>query len=193
MMDRIPGAGNTPILVDQLTGLPVPAMIGGGPQGLNPLQMAIPVLPRGHNDADSVWKMVYEINANFAEKQPGDGDLALSLPEQQKVNAEMARIQLNGRTVAESIREFYNRADVQEYVRNKRGLYSSVRSDIEEEFDGMIREYFKEALDNVVSSNSSMLRRRALALDARSRAKSNDVEGAARNLREMVQLMQQSN
>lgn len=192
MFDRIPGAGNTPMLIDQLTGLPVPVTVGGGPNGLNPLQMAVPFLPRGYNDADSVWKMVYDINSNYAEKRPGAKDVVLTMGEQQRVNAEMAKTEINGITVSDAIRRFHARADVQEYIRNKRGLYSSVRTGIEQEFDDMVRQYFDAALDKVVGSSVSMVQRKALGIDAAVRAKANDPEGASSNMRRIVELMRQA-
>lgn len=190
--DRVPGIGNTPVLIDQLTGRPIPVMIGNGPQGLNPLQMALPFLPRGYTDADSTWKMAYEISPRYNEKQPGADDVKLTLAEQQQVNAEMAKVIIGGKTVADAVRDFHGRPEVQEYIKAKRGLYTSVRVDIEEDFDAMLSKYFQVALDNVVARNPSMIQRRALGLDNRRRKKMNDPEGVTENIKRIVELMRES-
>lgn len=189
--DRIPGIGNTPVLIDQLTGRPIPVMIGNGPEGLNPLQMAVPFLPRGYTDADSVWKMAYDINPRYNEKQPGADDVKLTLAEQQQVNAEMAKVVIGGKTVADAVRQFHSRSDVQEYIRAKRGLYTSIRVDIEDDFDAILNKYFQVALDNVVARSPSMIERRALGLDNRRRKAMNDPEGVNQNLKRIVDLMRQ--
>ena len=190
MMDRIPGAGNTPLMIDQLTGEPVPHMPGGGPAGLNPLQMAIPFMPRGIPAADDVWNKVYEISGGYTERRPSKDFIQLTREEQQQMNARMARVRLNGMNVSQAINAFYARPDVQNYVANKAGLLANVKTKIEREFDELLNDYKTSALEEMISSDRQLLRRRALTIDAKTKENANDFAGAKASRDQIHELLQ---
>ena len=111
MANRLPGVGSAPQLVDQLTGNPVPIVPGVGKTGLNPLQMAIPVMPR-NSPADAVWQAVFDIKGAYTEVKPNDAG-EVTQPEQQRFNALMAGTRVGGRTLAQRILAVRKRPDVQ--------------------------------------------------------------------------------
>lgn len=188
--DRMPGMGSAPVMIDQITGNPVPVYPGGGPQGLNPLQMAVPFFPRGIESADKTWKQIYDIAGRYQEKRPTQSLIELTLSEQQKLNKRMSEIQLNGKTVSQAINELYNRPDVQEYVSKRGGLFPGMKTRIERELDQTVREYMEAALDDVSAADLSMVERRGLAMDTKQKELAGDMEGIKANRRRIQELLQ---
>ena len=186
LANRIPGLGTAPQLVDQLTGMPVPVVPGVGPGGLNPLQMAIPILPR-KSSADAVWQAVWDIKGSYIEKRP---PYKLAAKEQQQLNTLMASTRLNGQTLAERIRSFRNRADVQQYVSRKGAAMPGVSFGIEKELDRIISEHYQEALTQLELQNNDVLLRSRLH-DAKALAASenniNDVQAIGGQLDDLYQ------
>jgi hypothetical protein len=172
--NRIPGVGGTPQLIDQLTGRPVPVVPGIGPSGLNPLQMAIPLFPRG-NDVDPVWKAVYDIKGSYIEKRPTG--VKLTPKEQQQLNALMARSTVNGQTLQQRVMAFRQRADVEQYVTNRGAALTGVRTGIEKELDRIIADHFDQALLQLNVSNGDVLKRSQAAEAMRTLAEANDIQG----------------
>ena len=80
-MNKIPGVETQPLLVDQITGQPVPIVPGTGPNGLNPLMQAVPFFPR-QSSADPVWDAIYAIQGSYSEKGLGE-DIQATPVEQQ--------------------------------------------------------------------------------------------------------------
>ena len=186
---RVPGLGQAPQLVDQLTGRPVPIVPGVGPGGINPLQMAIPIFPR-NNKADAVWKAVWDISGSYIERRPRD--MKLTAKEQQQLNQYMAESRVDGKTLGQRILEFRRRADVEQYVQNKGGTLQGVKSQIENELDAMISEHFNIARLLVQGRNEDV-QRRARYVEARDVAlQNNDVESARQLGGELEDLFQRS-
>jgi len=177
--DRIPGYGGTPGMVDQIAGLPVPAVPGGGPGGLNPLQMAVPFLPRGNKGADDVWSAIYNIKGSYAEKRPTQ--FPVTHAEQQELNRRMATLTINGKTVRQAIMEYYNSAPVQQYVNKRGAAFTDVRTQIETGLDTLINDYYKAAFDDLVGSSRS-IRTRALTREAINLAAQSDNPSRANEL-----------
>ena len=172
--NRFPGVGSTPQLIDQLTGKPVAVVPGVGPGGLNALQMAIPVLPRGQS-VDGVWKAVYDIKGSYIEKRPTG--VKLTPKEQQQLNALMARSTVNGQTLQQRVMAFRQRADVEQYVTNRGAALTGVRTGIEKELDRIIADHFDQALLQLNMSNGDVLKRSQAVEAMRTLAEANDIQG----------------
>ena len=95
LVNKIPGVETQPLLIDQVTGQPVPIVPGTGPNGLNPLMQAVPFFPR-QTSADAVWDAIYEINGSYTQKELSQ-DLLPTSVEQQRFNQTMSRVTINGR------------------------------------------------------------------------------------------------
>ena len=151
MANRLPGVGSAPQLVDQLTGKPVPIVPGVGKTGLNPLQMAIPVMPR-NSPADAVWQAVFDIKGAYTEVKPRDaGDV--TQPEQQRFNGYMAESRVGGRTLGQRILAFRRRPDVQRFVDEKGSALSGTKTKIEMEFAKLISEHKSIAIQQLLASD----------------------------------------
>lgn len=174
--DRIPGFNGTPGLVDQITGLPVPAVPGGGPGGLNPLQMAVPFMPRGVKGADDVWSAIYSIKGSYTEKRPTN--LKLTNGEQQDLNRRMASIVIDGKTVRQAVMDYYRSAEVQQYVSKRGAAFMDVRTKIEQGLDRIVDSYYQSAMTDLASSNRSVRQRSLLREAANQAASINDAGGA---------------
>ena len=151
--NRLPGLGSAPQLVDQLTGNPVPIVPGVGKTGLNPLQMAIPVMPR-NSPADAVWQAVFDIKGAYTEVKPNDaGDV--TQPEQQRFNSLMSQTRVGGRTLAQRILAFRRRPDVQRFVEQKGSALSGTKTKIELEFAKLISEHKTIAVQQLIQSDKA--------------------------------------
>ena len=151
MANRLPGVGSAPQLVDQLTGKPVPIVPGVGKTGLNPLQMAIPVMPR-NSPADAVWQAVFDIKGAYTEVKPRDAG-EVTQPEQQRFNGYMAESRVGGRTLAQRILAFRRRPDVQRFVDEKGSALSGTKTKIELEFAKLISEHKSIAIQRLLASD----------------------------------------
>lgn len=151
MANRLPGVGSAPQLVDQLTGNPVPIVPGVGKTGLNPLQMAIPVMPR-NSPADAVWQAVFDIKGAYTEVKPNDaGDV--TQPEQQRFNALMSQTRIGGKTLGQRILAFRRRPDVQRFVEQRGSALSGTKTKIEQEFAKLISEHKSIAIQQLIESD----------------------------------------
>ena len=157
--DRIPGMGTVPQLVDQLTGQPVAVYPGGGPEGLNPLQMAIPFLPRGGTSQAGPWQAVWDIAGQYQEARP---DFPITLAEQQEYNRFMAAETIGGKTVSQAIQEYSQRPEVLQYLQ-ERGKRSGVGADIySRTLRAAIAPYADRALERLRESSPSVETRWAI-------------------------------
>ena len=172
--NRFPGVGGTPQLVDQLTGKPVAVVPGVGPGGLNAMQMAIPVLPRGQS-VDPVWKAVYDIKGSYIEKRPTG--VKLTPKEQQQLNALMAKSTVGGQSLQQRVMAFRQRADVEQYVTSRGATLTGVRTGIEKELDRIIADHFDQALLQLNVSNGDVLKRSQAVEAMRTLAEANDIQG----------------
>lgn len=172
--NRFPGVGSAPQLIDQLTGKPVPVAPGVGPGGLNSLQMALPIFPRG-GAVDPVWKAVYDIKGSYIEKRPVG--LKLTAKEQQQLNGLMARSVVNGQTLQQRVLAFRQRADVEQYVSQRGAALTGVRTGIERELDRIIGDHYDQAMLQLQLSNGDVLKRTQALDAARYAAENNDVQG----------------
>ena len=170
--DRMPGMGGQPLAVDQISGSNIPAYYGGGPAGINPLQLAIPFAPRGVASADKTWSKVYDIVGQYTEAKPTG--LRLTQAEQQKLNAQMATERIGGVTFSQWIDRFHARPDVQRYIANKNGTLTEMRDAIENEFNRVKNKYMNQAFERITVSDRNLYQRRALLENARLKAKRND-------------------
>lgn len=172
--NRIPGVGSNAQLIDQLTGKPVPVVPGIGPGGLNPLQMAIPVMPR-NSSVDEVWQAVFEIQGSYQERRPA---YKLSAAEQQQLNTLMATTEINGKTLGQRILAFRRRADVNQFVVSGGATMPKARFQIEKELSEIIREHYSQALMKLETTNDEVGMRSRL-YDAKALAmEGNDIQGA---------------
>jgi hypothetical protein len=174
--DRFPGFNGTPGLVDQISGLPVPAVPGGGPGGLNPLQMAVPFMPRGSQAADDVWTAIYNIKGSYTEKRPTN--LQLTNAEQQDLNRRMASIVIDGKNVRQAVMEYYRRPDVQRYVQKRGAAFMEVRTKIEQGLDRVIDAYYQSAMQDLAGANRYVRQRSMLREAANQAASLNDASAA---------------
>jgi hypothetical protein len=176
--DRLPGVGKAPVMVDQLTGKPVPIMPGHGPNGLNPLQMAIPFAPRQRQEGGGPWSIVWQIKGSYQEKRPDK--VRLSNAEQQEYNSLMATTKIGGRTVQEFIEDFSRRSDVRDFIQNRARLRVEAKTAITDEFDRGISKYAAQAWTELLQRNDNVSRRYLLQEAADARLEANDLEGADR-------------
>ena len=176
---RIPGVGNQAQLIDQLTGLPVPVVPGVGPGGLNPLQMAIPLFPRG-NRGDEAWDAVFKINGSYREKRP---QFQLTGREQQQLNSRMAETLVGGETLRQRIMKFYRRSDVQRFLNDKAGTMQGQKFAIQQELDAIINDHYTIAWDELQLSNPDITRRQMIQ-EAMDNARSYNDVGEYRKLQD---------
>ena len=174
VVDRMPGMGQMPVMIDQVTGEPIPAYYGGGPEGLNPLQMAVPIAPRGVKSADRTWERIVAIRGSYREAKAPDG-IKMTSTELQEMNKLMAREMIGGLTFSQWIDRFYNRPDVQRYIQNKNGTDPELTTKIESEFDKQKNRYRDAAFNRLAMSNGSLFQRGALLEQAKLKARNNDL------------------
>jgi hypothetical protein len=186
LIDRLPGVGKAPIMVDQVTARPVPIMPGGGPTGVNPLQMAIPFLPRGGDAEDGAWSVIFNVKGSYREKRPSG--IKLTNAEQQELNKLMGESTIGGRTLEQAIIRFGRRADVQNFMRNKAALKSDEKAAIEDDLDEIVNDYYQAAWMEMLQRNSSVARRYLLSGAKRDRLSQNDLAGAEQVESEIDQL-----
>jgi len=174
--DRLPGVGKAPVMVNQITGKPVPIMPGHGPNGLNPLQMAIPFLPRGGEGSPGAWSALFKIKGFYQEMRPNK--VRLTNGEQQELNELMSKVKIGGRTVEQFIVDYEKRSDVQQLIQNRAAMKSDLKTQIVADMDKGINQYFQVAWTQYLQRNRDVYRRAAL-VEARDQSlKQNDLGGA---------------
>jgi hypothetical protein len=176
--DRLPGVGKAPVMIDQITGQPVPIVPGYGPNGMNPLQMAIPFLPRTTSGESGPWSALYRIKGSYTEKRPDINLVKLTNAEQQQLNGYMANAKIDGQTVAQFISSYERRADVQELIKNRALVRSNLKTKIVTDLDARINEYYQIALHQLLNDNSDVARRYTLGEARKALLKQNDLAGA---------------
>ena len=170
--ERIPGVGEDRPLIDQVTGEPIPVYPGGGPMGLNPLQMAIPFAPRGVKSADETWRRVNQIMGAYREARPTN--LKLTQNEQQELNLRMSQVRIEGKTFQQWINQFYSRSDVQALVKQAGGMLPEGRLGIRDQFNSMKRKYMQLALEDISADSDNLLQRRLLTERIKQKNNAND-------------------
>ena len=181
LVNRLPGVDTNPMLVDQLTGEYVPIVPGTGPNGLNPLQQAIPFFPRGSKN-DDVWEFVFSFNGQYSEKGLSNG-LQPTTTEQQEFNRTMATVLINGKTVAQAIREFSQRPDVREFIA-KNGL-TLKSTKLQREFQRILEKYRYRAMTAMFAANPNLAERRQVEKSLNRALSRGDIDGA-RGLEEVM-------
>jgi hypothetical protein len=158
-VDRLPGVSGAPTMYDQIAGEPVLTYPGNGPHGLNPLQVAIPILPRGIPQADRTWTNVLKFMGQYTEYTPSQ--VKLTNAEQQTLNKTMAQVRINGMTFKQWIDKFFQRADVQGFMDKGPALVSSdpIRFALQDEFNRMRRAYGQLALTQMIGQSANLQRR----------------------------------
>ena len=184
LVNKIPGVDTQPLLIDQITGQPVPIVPGTGPTGLNPLQQAIPFFPR-NSSADEVWQAVMDINGSYTEKNFGSR-MKLLPEEQQAFNREMSSVVLNGKTLQQAIMEFRRRPDVELFVR-KSGVVLN-NAEIQSEFKKLINRYSEKTKANLVIQNPNLLLRMQ-TVEARELAEKRGEVDQVRQIDEQVEAL----
>ena len=170
--ERIPGVGDSQPLIDQISGEQIPVYAGGGPMGLNPMQMAVPFAPRGVKSADQTWQRVYQIMGAYREARPTN--LKLTQDEQQALNKRMSEVRIDGLRFEEWINRFYSRADVQGLVKQAGGVLPEGRLGIRDEFNKMKRKYMQLALEDISAVSDNLLQRRLLTERIKQKNNAND-------------------
>ena len=98
---------------------------GSGPQWVEPTAAGYSVHAAWQQaSADKTWQRIYEINGRYREWRP---NMDVKNSEQQAINKLMGTIRINGLTYSEAINQFYNRGDVQQYIKNKAAALSGQR------------------------------------------------------------------
>lgn len=171
LVNKIPGVETQPLLIDQITGKPVPIVPGTGPNGLNPLMQAVPFFPR-NSSADPVWDAIYAIQGSYTEKGLGD-DIQPTTQEQQVFNKLMSETKIDGKTVAQAILEFRRRPDVIEYLA-KSGV-TIQNTGIKREFNALLTRYRNRARTLMLSNSSNLSQRLSTAAAINYAKRTNDV------------------
>ena len=187
---RLPGVDTVPMRYDQVMGQPVPLYPGHGTRGLNPLQMAIPVIPRGEPNGDRTWEMVFEMAGQYRESTPKAEKVATA-EEKQQFNRAMATVTIDGLTFAQAIRQMYQTPEVQGYLGQK-GLASNVRTGIQEQFSKMQSRYRARAEQVLRQQNRSYGLRAAQFDLAEDLGAQNDVQGAQQATRRAMELLNEA-
>ena len=190
MAARIPGFAGNPVQVDQISGEPIPNYPGMGPQGLNPLFITVPVLPRGV-EGDKVWEEVFAIRGKFNEQSVSN--IKLNPYEQANFNREMGKVTIGGRTLRQAIMDFSQRGYVQEHKANKMaqrrragGVGNKTR--VESEFDEIVQRYGDAAERVFLSKNPNAQQRWRLKKLIIQQTKLGDVQAARAGQEEMDRL-----
>lgn len=177
---RIPGFGGNAAIVDQVTGQKVLSHPGMGPNGMNPLQIAAPILPRGIQ-GDEVWDRIWKIRGRW--NQQTISNVRLNPYEQQRYNELMGEVKLGGRTLEQAIMDFSRRRDVQEHMEskatfNRKAVKVGKRTEIESEFDKIVQRYGSAAEQLLVGENPDVAARQRLDLQIEALIQRGDAEGA---------------
>ena len=172
LVNKIPGVETQPMLIDQITGQPVPIVPGTGPNGLNPLMQAVPFFPR-QSSADPVWEAIYAIQGSYTEKGLGE-DIKTTTDEQQAFNKLMSETRIDGKTVSQAITEFRRRPDVIEYLA-KSGV-TIKGTGIKKEFNALLTRYRNRARNLMLANSPNLAQRRDTAAAINYAKNNNDVE-----------------
>ena len=156
-----------------------------GPNGLNPLQQAIPFFPRG-NSTDDVWEFVYSFNGQYSEMSLGGG-IQPTKAEQQQFNKMMASVQIGGKTVTQAIREFSRRPDVREFIA-KNGVTLKGTA-LQKEFQRILGMYRERARSAMFASNPNLAERRRVERAITFSRRQNDVEAVEALEEQMEELI----
>ena len=188
LVNKIPGVETQPMLIDQITGQPVPIVPGTGPQGMNPLLQAVPFFPR-QSSADPVWDAIYAIQGSYSEKGLGD-DIKATTTEQQAFNKRMSETKINGKTVAQAILEFRRRPDVIEYLA-KSGV-TVQGTGIKREFNMLLTMYRNRARTLMLNNSANLQQRLSTAQGIKFAKRANDLDGAKALETQLDELVQRA-
>jgi len=169
--NRMPGRGNQPLLVDQVTGEPIPQIPGVGPMGLNAIQLAIPFFPRGIPKADETWEMIGKMTPVLRDKET---PIQLTAPEQAELNRRMSRVTVGGKTYEQAIRDYYRQPEVQRYVNSLNGATPDSEMNVARKLRQIGKRYMEVALDQMMDNSDSMRMRYASYMDMKLAERAND-------------------
>jgi hypothetical protein len=169
--NRMPGRGNQPLLVDQVTGEPIPQIPGIGPMGLNAMQLAIPFFPRGVPKADETWEMIGKMTPVLRDKET---PIQLTAPEQAELNRRMARATVGGKTYEQAIRDYYRQPEVQRYVNSLNGATPDSEMNVARKLRQIGKKYMEVALDQMMDNSDSLRMRYASYMDMKLAERAND-------------------
>lgn len=175
--ERFPGGSSArPVAVDQLYGKPVPLTPGVGPGGLNPVGDAIPFLPRKGVE-NAAWQAVWDITGSWSDYKPSSVELTLA--EQQQLNALMGTLEINGRTLHQSILQLRNQPEVDLMIRARGLAAPETGTGAAQELNKLRTQYGKAAYARLWRSSVSLQQRAALTKEEKTLKRSNNLEAAS--------------
>lgn len=187
---RFPGGSSQqPVQIDQLGGEPVPIYPGVGPNGLNPMLNAIPLMPRNVK-ADPAWQAVFEISGGWTDYKPSQAKLTVW--EQQELNREMGTLRIGGLTLAQAILQFRARPDVRQYVEQKGMTSLEAGTQIDRELKALRRAYGSAAFNRLLARSVSIQQRFALAEQQKQFKRENNVDGVKTAQSRIDELLQRA-
>ena len=174
--ERFPGgSGVRPVAIDQLYGEPVPISPGFGPNGLNPLLLAIPFMPRTLEDTgDEAWKAVFEMTGGWTDYKPSGG-LELSVGQQQELNQQMGTMRIGGQTLSEAVMKLRREPEVEAFVKSGGSRAPSGRTGVSERVSELRSQYGQAALQRLMANDINLQQQQALQMQLRQQKKNNDL------------------
>lgn len=187
--ERFPGgSGVRPVAIDQLYGEPVPISPGFGPNGLNPLLLAIPFMPRTLDDSgDEAWKAVFEMTGGWSDYKPSGG-LELSVGQQQELNQEMGTMRIGGLTLSQAIMKLRREPEVEAFVQSGGSRAPSGRTGVSERVRQLRSQYGQAALQKLLAGSVELQQQQALQMLLRQQKRNNDLAGARTTSQQLRQL-----
>jgi hypothetical protein len=187
IQNRIPGYGSNPLMRDPIFGEPVPISPGVGTKSVpDILQLAIPFMPRGAAEQDSLYEDIYRLTGGY-QPYRGPGEFKLTIHEQQRLNQMMGQVMIGGETKAQAFRRYMSQPDVRAYMATPFGTSKSVNTKFEEEFRKIESEYGRLAFMRMVAEDPGLTQRYALH-EGKKRAKAS---GDGKALQELQNLVEQ--
>ena len=192
--ERFPGgSGVRPVAIDQLYGEPVPISPGFGPNGLNPLLLAIPFMPRTlEGTGDEAWKAVFEMTGGWTDYKPSGG-LELSVGQQQELNQQMGTMRIGGQTLSEAVMKLRREPEVEAFVQSGGSRAPSGRTGVSERVRALRSQYGQAALQRLMANDINLQQQQALQLQLRQQKKNNDLVGVRTTSQQLRQLYRIAN
>jgi len=185
--ERFPGGGGTrPVQIDQLYGEPVPIVQGVGPGGVNPLQEAIPFLPR-KKSGDAAWQAVWEIAGTWTDWKPRD--VELTLDEQMALNREMGKMKIDGLTLSQAIMRLRRQPEVEQLVKQRGLAAPDTEFGAARELSKLRSKYGRAAFMKLQRNSVSLQQRVAVSGVLSEQEKNNDYVGARTTSQQLRQLL----
>ena len=187
--ERFPGGSSVrPNAIDQIYGQPVPLSPGFGPNGLNPLLLSIPFMPRTlDGSGDEAWRAVLEMTGGWNDYKPGGG-MRLSPAQQQELNQFMGTMRIGGQTLSEAIMKLRRRPDVEAFVQSNGGRAPSGRTGVAQELTRLRSKYGQAAFQRLLNGDVNLQQQQALQQLLQQQKRNNDIAGTRTTSRQLEQL-----